>query len=146
MKMPPASGRLVSTDVAPKNSRRHSLHGESSATAAQLAGTTTPAPTAGYEERRISEFFDKWHSLAKDGGGWIISPPGSNPITIEAVKDSLLDRTMRTAGYNVMGMGSRIVPGAIKENIAQNRYMPERIVTHAGEVSTVLFQIALPKG
>ena len=66
--------------------------------------------------------------------------------TGQKLSASSIAQDLRTAGYNVMGMGSRIVPGAIKENIAQNRYMPERIVTHAGEVSTVLFQIALPKG
>jgi hypothetical protein len=100
----------------------------------------------GTKKEGYQEFFDKWHSLAKDGGGRIISPPGSNPITIEAVKDSLLDRTMRTAGYNVMGMGSRMVAGAIKENVEQNRYAPERVIGHAGEAQTVLFSISLPKG
>ena len=32
-----------------------------------------------------------------------------------------------------------------KENAESNRYAPERVVTHAGEVATVLFQVALPK-
>ena len=88
--------------------------------------------------------FQKWNAFVSDGG-WIISPKGANPITFEVIADSLLAKTMRAGSYQQIGFGSRIVANASRENIEQNRYMPARYLNHAGEVSTILFSIPLPK-
>ena len=88
--------------------------------------------------------FAKWNAFIPDGG-WIVSPKGANPITFEVMAGSLLAKTMLAGSYQQIGFGSRIVAGAIKENVETNRYAPERIFGHAGEVPTVLFSIPLPK-
>ena len=86
--------------------------------------------------------FQKWNELAPSSA-WIISPRGANPITLEVVANCFLADTLK-ASHQVIGYGSRLMAGAIRENIAP-RYMPEQIVTHAGEIPTILFSIPLPK-
>ena len=91
----------------------------------------------------ICRRLDKWNSFYNDGG-WIISPKGANPITFEVIADSLLAATLQANGHQLAGAGSRIISNAVRENVA-SRYAPVRIISHAGEVPTILFSIPLPK-
>ncbi|WP_316205387.1 hypothetical protein [Bradyrhizobium sp. SZCCHNS3004] len=48
-------------------------------------------------------------------GGWLVSPPGTNPAILEVLPGSYLLDELREAGYEPMpaGEGERIIPGQI---------------------------------
>jgi len=55
-------------------------------------------------------------------GGWVISPPGDDEMTIECLPGSTLPDDLRDTGYDVQadGEGERILPSAIVQRFACN--------------------------
>jgi hypothetical protein len=101
----------------------------------------------GPKENLGQALFDSLNLYCQSHHCWLISPPGLRHVMIEAPSGSNVAADLSGMGFRVSpaGFGSRLVPHAGQENLERNRYKPARMVSHAGEIATDLFEIILPK-
>lgn len=91
--------------------------------------------------------FDSLNRYCQSHHCWLVSPPGIRNVRIEAPLGSDVMQDLASMGFKISraGSGSRLVPHATAENIERNRYKAPRVVSHAGEIETDLFEVILPK-
>ncbi|MGC2778700.1 MAG: hypothetical protein WA418_24020 [Bradyrhizobium sp.] len=71
------------------------------------------------KKSRLERFtaLNRWVTVR---GGWIVSPPGADPIVVECLPGSFLIDELGEAGYELTpaGEGERIIPGQIVQRFA----------------------------
>ena len=91
------------------------------------------------EARRRAELWESFNTYCREGGGWLISPPGSRVAVLETMKDSDLAERLSKLGYEVNrlpGDHSRLTGGALS---------PEPPPSCAGPIMEVSrFEVTLP--
>jgi hypothetical protein len=92
------------------------------------------------------ELFSALNEYARSHGCWLISPPGRRIVVIESPVDNNIEKDLSAMGFKIaiVGHGSRLVGAAMKENVERSRYLPERLIHHAGEIETTLYEVVLP--
>jgi hypothetical protein len=56
------------------------------------------------EARRRAELWESFNTYCREGGGWLISPPGSRVAVLETMKDSDLAERLSKLGYERAAM------------------------------------------
>lgn len=79
-------------------------------------------PGQGFAARKTAaERFAALNRLVTKHGGWIVSPPEANPVTVECLQGSFVLTELSDAGHDLkpLGEAERIIPGQIVQKFTR---------------------------